>query len=133
MSDRVIPARTALVGYLVLLAGVLGTYLNGQHTSKNERTEIRTAGRIVALNGCNARFVDRVEIRRVLEVSAALTKVQYDKGLMDKFQYEQAKNFYKERLNGLPLPDCRTADDYLVDNADLPPLPTPRYPNDGVE
>lgn len=125
--------RKAYAGYLALFIGTMLVYLNGQSVSENERAEIRNDGRVVAINSCNARYVDRTEIRDVLEQSKRAVQRQYSAGIIDKAQSERSIKFYDERLKNLPLPDCRKADDALEVQDQNLPIPEARYPGDGKD
>lgn len=122
--------RAAFIGYLALFIGVVGMYSNGQSVSSNERDEIRTAGRAVAITACNERYNDRVEIREVLVQAQRSVKRQHKAGIVSDEQYKDAVEFYNERLEGLPLPDCRKADNAL-ETTEKVAIPEARYPNDG--
>lgn len=127
--------RSSLVGYLILLVGVVGMYENGQSVSANERGQIIQAGRAVAVSACNARFNDRREVRGVLIQAKLSIQRQYESGTITIDQRRQSLDFYDRRLEGLPMPDCRSADDALqqaaADNEAIM-VPNARYVGDGV-
>lgn len=127
--------RGATGAFAVLFAATMLVYHNGQSVSAGERNDIVAAGRTVAISACNARYADREELREVLNQSKKAVRRQFRAGVATEQQRDDAIKFYNARLKGLPLPDCRKADDALervAGNSDAKiKVPDARFPGDG--
>lgn len=110
--------RRALIGFLVLLAGVSFAAHNTQTEAANARDAILESARIVVVDGCNRDFIDRLQVRGVLEDSSKDIRRRYNEGAMPREEAIRRLKFYKHELSTLPLPDCRRAPDILTDNPD---------------
>lgn len=108
--------RDALIGFLVLLVGVLAAL----HTATNEAEQARQAiidsARVVVVDGCNRDFIDRMQVRGVLIASRREARALYHRGEINRENYLSRLAFYREQLHNLPLPDCRRAPDILTDD-----------------
>lgn len=118
--------RPAVVGYLLLLLGVLFAIGLGAHESNAGRNQIVESGRAVAVNACNARYEDRVKFRTLLTrlkvAAAASTRSTAE-------QKEAAIKFYNGQLDSYKLFDCRDAENLLTadPHAKIPHI-APFYP-----
>lgn len=125
-------AVAASVGYLLLIAGVVGMYENGQSVSAAEQNAIVRSGRAVAVDGCNGRFQDRQKIRAVFQRSKDATEELYKHGALSKARRDSSIEFYDHELREFPLPDCRAAEKILTDDpGHSTTQPVPRFPGDG--
>lgn len=120
--------KHAFVGYIALFIGVMLMYWNGQTVSKHERFEIRQAGRAVAIHSCNRDYISREEIRAVLQASKKERRLALERGELSEDAYRRAVDFFNERLNRLPLPNCDSSDDALADPEEPITLPEPLTP-----
>lgn len=123
--------RNAVVGYIVLLVGVGGTFAIGQHNDSTARERDRETGQavvktivrsgnIVAVEGCNRDYRTTKKVRAILQAAQQGITRNYKNGLMTKAQFEQALDFYTKQLATLPLPDCRGATKILNSDPDKP-------------
>lgn len=128
--------RTAVLGYLTLLVGLV--FVWGQYQRDiSERRVIATqqrhtlveSGRAVAVNSCNQRYEDRLQIRGVLIASRQFVKDQAKRGVITPERRKTSLDFYDERLRQLKLPDCRKDQKLLTDDpaTPIPDIP-PFYP-----
>ena len=121
--------RWAMVGFVVLFVAFLGNVIYSNHLNAVSREQVVRSGDIVAVAGCNRDFQERLEIRGVLIESKAFTRQAYRRGAISEVERDLRIEFYNERLQGLPLPDCRVADEILTDDPDKPLRePAPLYP-----
>lgn len=119
----------ALVAFLVLLAAIGYVQWDSARGANNAREAVVTSGTAVSVDSCNRDFKSRVEVRAVLKASKDQAKKSLDSGEITQAQYDRSVSFYNERLKGLPLPDCRTADDVLTSDPDrVPDVPVPLHP-----
>jgi hypothetical protein len=111
---------SALVGYIILFAGVMGVYHNGQSTSSNEQKAIVQSGNIVAVDGCNRDFEDQKRWINLLERLKDSSELAYKPGRTTEAQYRTAIEFYSGEiaLAKKALPDCRQAEHILTDDPD---------------
>lgn len=122
-------ARRALVGYFVMFLAFLGNVLYAQHVAREGREAIVKSGDIIAIDGCNRDYRERQEVRQVLIASRQFQEGALKRGDISQIQHDRAIDFYNDRLEGLPLPDCRRAGDILTDDPDsLTRMPEPLYP-----
>jgi hypothetical protein len=130
----------AVIGFLILLLGLVAVrWADNERaneavkdrvaTANAQRAAIVKSGNVVAVDGCNGRFRDRVEIRSVLQSSKDFLAREYKKGNITEARFKESSAFYDERLSGLPLPDCRKAANILTtDPNKVLPVPDPLYP-----
>jgi hypothetical protein len=118
-------ARHRLVGFAVLFLAFLGNVWYSAHIASESRDQLLRSGDIVAVDGCNRDFQERLEIRGVLIESKNFTRQAYERGAFPKSELRLRLAFYDERLQSLPLLDCRRADEVLTDDPDKP-LVVPR-------
>jgi hypothetical protein len=119
----------SLIGFLILLLGIGFVQWDGHHRSDAARDAIVQTGNVIAVDGCNRDYVSRKEIRAVLARSRDFQKGALDRGDISQTQYDLAVKFYDERLDTLPLPDCRKAANVLSSDPDkVPEVPEPLHP-----
>jgi hypothetical protein len=106
--------RSALIGYVILLVGSLGMYLNGQSISKEERQSIVQSGTAVAVESCNRDFRTIGALRGVLIASRDFQVESLRRGDIPRGQYDRAREYYRTQLAALPQPDCRVSRDLLT-------------------
>jgi hypothetical protein len=111
---------SALVGYVILFAGTLGVYHNGQATSSNEQKAIIQSGNVVAVDGCNRDFQDQQRWINLLERLRDASVASYKDGRVDEERYQQALEFYSGEiaLANKAVPDCRKSEHILTDDPD---------------
>jgi hypothetical protein len=121
--------RRALVGFLVLLFGLLAAIWIGGNQAENARKAIVDTGRIVSVSGCNRDYEDRVAVRKVLIASKEFTKNAFRRLNLSPEEVQLRLDFYDEQLADLPLPDCRKARNVVSDDpTKVPAFPKPLYP-----
>jgi len=132
--------RGALLGFLILLIGLVvvreedrkradDAFQARVKVANTQRQAIVKSGTVVAVDSCNQRFKDRVEVRSILTAAAKASEAQYKQGEITKARYDRSKQFYRERLEGLPLPDCRDTVNVLTTDLDeVPPIPKALHP-----
>lgn len=124
--------RGALVGYLILIVGVIAMYENGQQVSENERDAVVKSGRVVAVEGCNRDFEQQARIIKLLQRLKAANNEQFKRGKISAQQHDTAIKFYAAEIARASdaLPDCRRAESILTSNpdADLTRI-RPLYPS----
>lgn len=126
--------REALIGFLVLLFGVLAAITITLKQGDDSRSAIVKSGNLLAVDGCNRDFVSREEIRSVLTASQGFQARAFKNGTITQEQYDSALAFYEERLKALPLPDCRVAQHTLTSDPKARiKVPDPRYPGDAQQ
>lgn len=129
-------SRKALIGFLALFVGFLFNALNNQRQDRQAdeastaaREAIIDSGNLVAVNGCNRDFEDRVAMRGVLLASKSFTDQAVAEGRLTEYEGERRIAFYDERLRELPLPDCRDTRNLITDDPDVHIIvPEPLYP-----
>lgn len=125
-------ARAALAGFLILAIGIGGAIYSGDVHSNDARKAVVKSGQAVSVAGCNRDFSTITSLRGILIKSAAFQKAQHDKGKISDEDYKASRDFYRDQLAALPLPDCRLAQHTLSDDPNKPVnVPFPRYPGDG--
>ena len=123
--------RRSTVGFIILLVGLATVLWLGEHHASSARKAIIDTGRIISVDGCNRDFKSRQEIREVLLRSKEFQDGALERGDITKSEYQRAIEFYDERLEALPLPDCRKSETILSDDPDeVPAKPTPLYPEE---
>lgn len=122
--------RRALVGFIVLLVGIIVAQGIGNRTSSQERAAIVDSGKVVSVDGCNRAFEERLKIRDVFLTSQKIVQVRVDAGKSSSPDNDkEALAFYKEQLRLFKLPDCRDAEHLLTSDPDKPlPDVEPYYP-----
>lgn len=121
--------RRAVAGFLILFLASMANILYSNQVSTDAREQVVKSGDIVAVSGCNRDYEDRIAVRSVLVESKAFTKQAVKEGRLTKTEGDLRLDFYNARLEALPLPDCRTADEVLTDDPDKPlRVPEPLYP-----
>lgn len=128
--------KAAFVGYLILFAGVLGMYLNGQHVGNEERQAIVASGRTVSVDGCNRDFRDKEDfidlLTRLKQANSDAFKRLPPPLKADAQQrYEDSQDFYNDEIKtaSAERPDCRKAAEVVTSdpNADVAKI-VPLYP-----
>lgn len=124
----------ALIGFLILLAGLVTTDILRRQDSENARTAIVRSGRVVAVDGCNRDFRSAQNLRSIFLALIADTNRRQKLGIISSEQRDRAITFYQERLATTTLPDCRLAQAVITDDitsVDHPPDPLyPGHPNE---
>jgi hypothetical protein len=133
-------ARNAVIGYVVLILGVFGTYTIGQSNdraarSRDQITNQRSAaailrsGNIIAVDGCNRDFRATKALRLVLRGGKRNVTKNLANGSITRKQAVEAFDFYDQALTQLPLPDCRDSLNVLSANPETKQeVPTPLNP-----
>lgn len=117
----------AFVGYVILFAGTMGVWLNGQHVGNEERSAIVDSGKAVAVDGCNRDFN---KFEGIFTRLNAASHEQYMAGVISYQARVKARTFYEGELAALP--DCREAEKILTSDPDEQVrIPVPRFPADG--
>ena len=95
------------MGFLILLSGLM--YVRFEDNSRIDKAvaAVVQSSKVVGVVNCNRDFRGRVEVLSVLKGSRRFAKRQYETHQITKDVYLTGDAFYKERLHGLPLPDCR--------------------------
>lgn len=128
----------AIAGFTILLLAV-GYLFNEQEResvqraqdAKNNRAALARSGNIVAADGCNRDFRDRQAIRGVMIASRANQKRAYKRGEISREQYIDGREFFRDQLQKLALPDCRKALSVLTDDPSKElDFPQPLYPQE---
>lgn len=131
-------AKPAIVGYVLLMIGVLAAFQVNNNDRSVRRIEagksreaIVLSGRAVAVSGCNRDFKTISALRGVLIASKAFQQRQVRDGLISPETFERARKFYDTQLASLQLPDCRDSESLLTDDPDdeIPHL-RPLFPED---
>lgn len=122
-------SRRATIGFCLLFAAFMGNLLWSNKLSSDARRAVVRSGDLIAVDGCNRDFQDRVAVRGVLIASRDFTKNAYKRLNLTPEELQLRLDFYNARLKELPLPDCRKSDDILTDDpGDAVTVPTPLYP-----
>lgn len=134
--------RNAIIGFLILLAGIGGAiYLDGQHNS-DQREQILSQGQqqdkaivasgdAVAVAGCNRDYRTIDSLRDELERSLLRIDSLEADGTYSKHQADVGREATRDILARYKLPDCRRADDILTTKpGEVPTAPEARYPDD---
>jgi hypothetical protein len=128
--------RGATAAFVILLLGLVFV----RYEDINEAEKINAAAdksreavvhstTVISTQNCNEDFRRGVEVLSVLEGSRKFARRQYEDGKIDKSTFEIGDTFYRERIEGLPLPDCRkVAKTISSSNADKQPIPEALYP-----
>lgn len=123
--------KGAIVGYVVLIAGVFLMYENGQSVSANERSAVVNSGRVVSVEGCNRDYRSAEAFVNLLERLRDSTISQHKQHKIDDARYRAGLEFYSAEIARAKgrLPDCREAETTLTadPDADLRNL-KPLYP-----
>lgn len=125
--------NNALVGFMILLVGVGWNIREVKHATEvrtkvaaESRDAIVASGRIVAIDGCNRDYADRVKFRNLLLRLKIATKSNPNSSPEQK---KRAVEFYDQELSNYPLIDCRRARNVITSNPDsLRAAPDPYYP-----
>ncbi len=123
--------RRAALGYFVLMAGVAGTYWNGQTVSKSERDAIVNTGKVVTVAGCNRDFVLITSVLGILSASQAQVELAEKRGVLTAPEAAARVAFFSEQIDKLRLPDCRRSVQILsTDPGRKASVPTPLHPSE---
>jgi hypothetical protein len=125
--------RQAIIAFVILVLGVgYNSYIGVQGSverakiANEAREAIVQSGRVVAVDGCNRDYADRVKFRNLLlrlQAASAVSRTQTPE------QRKRSQQFYKTELANYPLIDCRRARDIITDEPDeLRTAPEPWYP-----
>lgn len=121
--------RQALIGFLVLLVAIGFVQWDSSRAANDARQAVVQSGTVIAVDACNRDYKGRVEIRAVLEASKDFQAAALKRGDITQAGYERATDFYEERLDNLPLPDCRQAEGVLTADPDeVPAIPKALHP-----
>jgi hypothetical protein len=128
--------RQALIGYLILVAGVVVAFAQNHSESNARRVQgvsarhaVVQSGRAVAVEGCNRDFESTKSLRGVLVASQAASAQSFKRGEITKQRYEQSQAFFKTQLEKLPLPDCRKVLRVVTDDPNKTTrIPVPSHP-----
>ena len=123
--------RRALIGFIILLLGIIIVQQVGNSTSAKERQAIVDSGRVVSVDGCNRAYEERLKIRDVFLTSQSIVRARVKSGeSVDPANDRRALDFYKDQLAAFKLPDCRKAEKLLTADPDKPlPVVEPYYPD----
>lgn len=119
--------RNALIGFLILLAGVGVVGKMDSDRTEAARRAIVDSGRAVAVMGCNRDFRTQQQVRGVLSASVSRSQRRLEDGEITPNEHARQVEFLRKQLEMLRLPDCRLA--HITDdpNADVR-APDPLYP-----
>lgn len=122
--------RGALVGYVILVAGVFGMYYNGQHVSGAEHDAVVRSSTAVAIDGCNRDFAQQEHFIDLLRRLRHGSQAAYKAGNVTPEQYALAQKFYASEIARAwsELPDCRKV--VVTDAPGSSPAEPARYPGD---
>ncbi len=128
--------RLQLLAYLLLagamafgLAQLQNVIAEQRALSMEGRKAIVESGNTIAVDSCNRDYQSRLEIRRVITADLEQQKALLKAGEISPRRFEIFKQFYADRLRGLPLPDCRKAAQVLTSDPNTEPrVPIPLYP-----
>lgn len=121
--------RSALAGFLLLLAGIGVTIQVDSSRSADARQSIVESARAVSIIGCNRDLRTNLKLRGILEASRLSTEERFEAGEITKAQRDRAVAFYNEQVAEIPAPDCRRLTDIISDDANKPVVvPEPLYP-----
>lgn len=119
--------RTALVGFMVLLVGVIVALYLAAHQNSKAQDSIVASGNVVAVDGCNRDYTDRVKFRSLLLRLKASSDASFKRGQTTKEQHDTANSFYKSQLDNYPLLDCRQAAHVLTKDPQDPKHPVDAF------
>lgn len=121
--------RGAVVAFLILLAGIGGSFYAQGTDSSASSTAIVQSGRAISVDGCNRDFHTIGKVRSVFMRSALFLRGQYERGDISLEAYERGVRYYSQQLATFPLPDCRAALTVVTDDPDAPiRVPVPLHP-----
>jgi hypothetical protein len=119
----------AIVGFIILLFGIIYVQWYNSHTAKEAREAIVQSGRAVALLGCNRDYHTQQALRSVITASKAFAVTAEKNGVITEADLAARQDFYDAQLAKIEIPDCRAAKSVVTDDPrDLGPLPEPLYP-----
>lgn len=133
-ATRII-SRSATLGFLILLLGIIYVFHTSNAQNSDGRDAIVSSGRTVAVDGCNRDYQDRVQFIELLLRGEQAVIVAHKAGTTSNAQYAQGIAFYERQLKEYPLLDCRKAESVITadpEKASQPPEPfwpgTPEAP-----
>lgn len=122
-------AKGALVGFVILLAGVGLAFREGTLRANGARDAIVRSGSVIAVDGCNRDFRSISNLRGIIDNSRTQLKSYERDGTISHEQYLRGLAEIDKQLKTYPLPDCRKADDVLTANPNkVPEAPVPLHP-----
>lgn len=124
--------RQARIAFVIILAGVGFSLWDQGHQSDASRAAIVQSGRVVSVDGCNRDFHSISKLRTLLVAASNELERQYRHDAipgLTRAQYIRARKFYRDQLEGIPLPDCRHAKTVVTSNPNAHTrVPVPLYP-----
>jgi hypothetical protein len=121
----------ALVGFIILLLGLLVVGYTVQVESDKSRAQIVKSGDAIAVGSCNRDYTVIDSLRDELERSFARIDSLEADGTYSKHQADVARESTGHFLEKYKLPDCRSAETILTDDPEAEvTVPVPRYPDD---
>jgi len=123
--------RNALVGFLILFAGVSYAIVDSRHQGDIARHAIVISGRNVATDSCNARFRQQQVLRRIVRAERPTIRGYVKDGTLSAAQGDQALAQVTRTIKQLRLPDCRVVSSVITDDPSKlkPNQPPPLYPH----
>lgn len=123
--------RQALVGFLILLVGLIAASVRTETLSDNSRQAIVDSGDVVAVSGCNRDYDTIDALRDQLEVSLdRIDQLERD-GTYTHAQAKAGRESTHQFLDKYQLPDCRPVQNILTAEPGASfRIPEPRYPGD---
>jgi hypothetical protein len=126
----------ALIGYLILLFGLLFVWQTFQHdqgerrkVAQAQRETIVRSGRAISVDGCNRDFRSTLKLRAVFIAAKQQTKAQHDQGAISDARYARTVKFYNDQLKEIVLPDCRKAREVVSQDPNrVVNIPRPLHP-----
>lgn len=123
--------RSAILAFLILLAGGAGERLLSADDARDQRTAIVKSGNAIAVASCNRDFRTAVGVQAILSNGAVRARQEFDRGRIDKQELEARLQLVADQLRAYPLPDCRTVRHSITQNPDRSTrIPHPFYPGD---
>ena len=126
----------ALIGYLILLAGLIFAWNErDQQTAARRadnvaaRHQIVNTGNAVAVSGCNRDFESATKLRALIAAGRPQIKQYVKDGTLTPAQGDRALANIDAQLRTYALPDCRKVAHVVTDNPDrYVTIPAPKHP-----
>jgi len=106
-----------VIGFLVLLAALIFVRQEDINRANEANEAIVQSTVVTGVANCNRDFRGRIEVLSVLRGSREFARAQYENGEISEETFNVGDKFYAERLEGLPLPDCRKIERTITANA----------------
>lgn len=116
-------ARSALLGFLILFAGISYNVYDIRHSAATSRRAIVQSGRVVSVDGCNRDYRDDRRFIALLNHSVVLVKRSIKQQHLEGTpQAKEALAFYRTEIRNATnqLPDCRKAVSVVTDDPSKP-------------